>query len=145
MLQAIQSYHPTHICIPVGTATTLAGFCLDDTLNVSIIGIPVLKGMTDISTRLDYLCEGFSRLDPIIFYDYHFGGYARYNQKLLDYMNDLYHRTGMPTDFVYTAKMMHAIEDLIEKNYFPAKSRIMCVHTGGLQGNQSLLKGQLHF
>jgi 1-aminocyclopropane-1-carboxylate deaminase/D-cysteine desulfhydrase-like pyridoxal-dependent ACC family enzyme len=53
-------------------------------------------------------------------------------------MNEWYLHTGMPTDFVYTAKLFLAVIDLIKKGYFPAASRLLVIHSGGLQGNASL-------
>ena len=39
------------------------------------------------------------------------------------------------TDAVYTAKMFFGLFDLIKKGYFDKGTRIIAVHTGGLQGN----------
>ncbi len=60
-------------------------------------------------------------------------------------MNAFYEAHQIPTDFVYTAKMMFGAFDLITKNYFSAGSKILCVHTGGLQGNFSLPSATLNF
>jgi 1-aminocyclopropane-1-carboxylate deaminase len=60
-------------------------------------------------------------------------------------MNECYRLAGIPSDFVYTGKLFFAVNDLIEKNYFPPSSKILAIHSGGLQGNQSLPKGTLIF
>jgi len=60
-------------------------------------------------------------------------------------MNDLYDEHDLPTDFVYTGKMMFGVMELINSNFFPVNSKICCVHTGGLQGNLSLPKNTLTF
>ena len=60
-------------------------------------------------------------------------------------MKAFYEAFAIPTDFIYTAKMMFGVFELIKKNYFPAGSKILCVHTGGLQGNFSLPPGTLNF
>ena len=52
-------------------------------------------------------------------------------------MNSFYDDNKIPLDFVYTGKMMFGVYDLIKKNYFPGGSDILCIHTGGLQGNLS--------
>ncbi|HEV8079820.1 MAG TPA: 1-aminocyclopropane-1-carboxylate deaminase, partial [Chitinophagaceae bacterium] len=77
--------------------------------------------------------------------DYHFGGYAKKTGELILFMNRFYEDFKIPTDFVYTAKMMFGIFDLIKKNYFPKGSKILCIHTGGSQGNFSLPPGILNF
>jgi len=58
-------------------------------------------------------------------------------------MNEFYSHHSIPTDFVYTGKLMFGIRRLLESDYFPAGSRILAIHSGGLQGNKSLKKGTL--
>ncbi|MCK5001867.1 MAG: 1-aminocyclopropane-1-carboxylate deaminase/D-cysteine desulfhydrase, partial [Gammaproteobacteria bacterium] len=41
----------------------------------------------------------------------------------------------IPLDGVYTGKMFYGLFDLIKKGFFPKGSRIVAIHTGGLQGN----------
>ncbi len=135
----------THICTAVGTATTLAGLIQAATKEQSVIGIPVIKQLTDIHTRLDYLLDNNNYPYPVIFDQYHGGGYAKTSPTLFAFMNDFYSQQQIPTDFVYTAKMMEAITDQINKGYFAEGSHIVCLHTGGLQGNASLPAGTLVF
>jgi 1-aminocyclopropane-1-carboxylate deaminase len=136
----------THICCATGTATTIAGLLLQVKPHQQIIGFPVLKGMEDIEQRLAFLTGG--KFDPQqirIINDYHFGGYAKKNEQLIAFMNALYNDHRLPTDFVYTGKMMFGVMDMIEKDLFPPGSAIYAVHTGGLQGNLSLPKNTLTF
>ena len=133
----------THICTALGTATTLAGIISSAKENQRVIGIPVLKGMTDIADRVRYLTGHTSSF--ILLENYHFGGYAKKTPELINFMNYLYDRYHLPTDFIYTAKMMFAILDCAEKGYFAPGSKITCLHTGGLQGNLSLPPGTLIF
>lgn len=136
----------THICCAVGTATTGAGLLLGLKDNQQVILVPVLKNMVDIEERILFLTNRSFNSDQLkIMPGYHFGGYAKKNQELLDFMNEIYIKHSLPTDFVYTGKMLFAIFDSIKKDYFPAGSKIVCVHTGGLQGNSSLPEGSLVF
>ncbi len=134
----------SHICTCVGTATTLAGLLLKKKPHQQIIAIPVIKNMKDISGRLTFL-EIEEHNQPIIFDEYHFGGYAKYTEELITFMNYFYKEEQIPTDFVYTAKMMYAITDKLKNDYFPSGSNILCLHTGGLQGNKSLKENSLIF
>ena len=134
----------SHICTAVGTATTLAGLLLKKHINHEIIAIPVIKNMFDIPERLNHLGVALGA-EPLIFSDYHFGGYAKHTRELLSFMNFFYAETHIPTDFVYTSKMMYAIYDKIKNGYFKTGSKILCIHTGGLQGNRSLPQGTLIF
>ena len=65
--------------------------------------------------------------------------------ELISFMNMFYKEFSIPTDFVYTGKMMFGVYDLIKKDHFPKASNILCIHTGGLQGNLSLPAGALNF
>jgi len=65
---------------------------------------------------------------------YHFGGYAKWNTELLDFMDDFKSRFDIQLEQVYTGKMLYGVFDLIKKGYFPRNAIIVAVHTGGLQG-----------
>jgi 1-aminocyclopropane-1-carboxylate deaminase len=132
----------THICTSVGTATTLAGLLRN--YKVDVIAVPALKGMHDLEERINYLNNNDSQ-NLTIWDNYHFGGYGKTTDALFDFMNELYARYQLPTDIVYTSKMLYAVIDKIKEGYFPLGSEVMCLHTGGLQGNRSLAKGILDF
>ncbi len=72
--------------------------------------------------------------------DYHFGGFGKFNQELIDFMTGFTKRTGIPLDPVYTGKMLFAITYKIENGYFNKGDNIVAIHTGGLQG----LTGYVH-
>ena len=78
-------------------------------------------------------------------HDYHFGGYAKKKPLLINFMNEFYHQTGIPSDFVYTGKLFFAVNDMIHNNFYPAGSNLVIIHSGGLAGNASLSKGTLIF
>jgi 1-aminocyclopropane-1-carboxylate deaminase/D-cysteine desulfhydrase-like pyridoxal-dependent ACC family enzyme len=136
----------SHIACAVGTATTLAGLLKGIKNHQQVIAIPVLKGMTDIPERLLFLNGIKYSADQLHIADkYHFGGYAKKDLQLFERMNEWYAKFQIPTDFVYTAKMMYGIMDMIQHDFFAEGSHIVCVHTGGLQGNLSLRKGILTY
>lgn len=136
----------THICCAVGTATTLAGILKGLKKEQQLIGFPVIKNMRDIELRLASLLPiPYNNQQLKIMDDYHFGGYAKKNQELINAMNTLYEKYQLPTDFVYTGKMMFGVIDCISKDLFQKGSNILCIHTGGLQGNLSLPPGSLKF
>jgi 1-aminocyclopropane-1-carboxylate deaminase len=136
----------THICCAAGTATTLAGLLTRMEKEQQLIGIPVIKNMHDTSKRIHFLTSRpFNPRQLKIMNDYHFGGYAKKTKELIDFMNLLFQKHRLPTDFVYTGKMMFGIIDCIKRDYIPEGSKIVCIHTGGLQGNLSLPPGTLDF
>ena len=127
----------THICLPVGTATTFAGLVDANENETEIMGFGVLKNLNDIPERFKELKVDLQKKYSFI-NDYHFGGYAKKTAELISFMKSFYEENKIELDFVYTAKMMFGVYDLVQKNYFPEGSKILCIHTGGLQGNQSL-------
>jgi 1-aminocyclopropane-1-carboxylate deaminase len=134
----------THICCAAGTGTMAAGLINAISPEQKIIAISALKNNTGLAASIQSLLNS-NHPDFSIIHDYHFGGYAKNTPALLKFMNDFYLRTGISTDFVYTAKLFFAINDLVEKDYFPEGIRLLIIHSGGLQGNLSLGKGTLIF
>ncbi len=137
IMEAIHPMEVTHVATAVGTATTLAGL-LRNTQEQEIIAVPVIKNMTDIHSRLDYLNQNVPFNQPLIFEEYHFGGYAKYDDQLLHFIHDFNREHQIMTDFIYTGKMFYAIMDKIKNGYFKKGSKIVCLHTGGIQGNFSI-------
>lgn len=139
IIEKLSPISPTHVVTAAGSATTTAGLLIGSDSSTSIISVAVLKNCTDMGKRMDYLSAGrfISRLCQ---WDYPFGGFAKYSDELLLFMNSFYDKHGVPLDFVYTAKMMYGVLDKIKEGYFPEGSRIACLHTGGLQGNCSIQK-----
>ena len=58
----------------------------------------------------------------------------KYNMKLVSFMNEFSQQNKIQLDPIYTGKMMYGIIDLIKRGYFPSNTRILAIHTGGLQG-----------
>jgi 1-aminocyclopropane-1-carboxylate deaminase len=133
----------THFCCAAGTGTMAAGLAIA-AKSRQVVAISVLKNNHSLEPMIRALLNSGVN-PPLINHDYHFDGYAKYQPALLQFMNDLYRDTQIPTDFVYTAKLFYAVRDLIAKNFFPTGSRILLIHSGGLQGNLSLRKGTLMF
>ncbi|HVM90098.1 MAG TPA: pyridoxal-phosphate dependent enzyme [Puia sp.] len=134
----------SHFICAVGTGTTFAGIANRLIAGQSLTGICVLKGMHNILNEI----KPFIQLTDIsiraeINHDYHFEGYAKKNQKLVQFMNSFFKYTQIPSDFVYTGKLFYATWDLLKKNHFPPGSKLLIIHSGGLQGNQSLPEGLL--
>ena len=118
------------VCTCVGTGGTISGLINSSNQNQKILGFPALKG--------DFLQEDIAKFATKtnweLITDYHFGGYAKINTTLVSFINKFKKNYNMPLDPVYTGKMMFGVFDLIAKNYFPKGSKILIIHTGGLQG-----------
>lgn len=132
----------THVLCAVGTGTLLSGLAVSAMAGQQVLGIPVLKGFDNWVSP--YIPESAQQKISMI-NGYHFGGYAKKNNTLLAFMNEWYNKTAIPSDFVYTGKLFFAVNDLIRNGYFPEKSRLLVIHSGGLQGNESLDRQTLVF
>jgi 1-aminocyclopropane-1-carboxylate deaminase len=139
IMDMVNDNNYTHICSATGTATTLAGLLMSAKKEQVVIGVSVLKGMTDIKERIELLTNGTANMQQLqLFNDHHFGGYAKKTPELIRFMNQCWQQFQLPLDVVYTAKMLYAVFDAVRNDHFPENSRILCLHTGGLYGNHSL-------
>ncbi len=123
-----------YVACAIGTGGTISGIINSALPHQKILGFPALKG--------DFLQDeirNFVQNDNWeLITDYHFGGYGKVNTVLVDFINRFLEKTKIPLDPIYTGKMVFGIVDLIEKNYFPKNSKILLIHTGGLQGIQGM-------
>lgn len=127
-----------------GTGTMGAGLIIGGNQEQKIILVSVLKNNLSIKNEIDLLINNYSKRSKYsIEHGFHLGGYARKNMELFKSMNDFYQRFSIPTDFVYTGKMVYAFEKLVMEERFPKGSKILLIHSGGLQGNRSLDCGEL--
>ncbi|MBS7252416.1 1-aminocyclopropane-1-carboxylate deaminase/D-cysteine desulfhydrase [Flavobacterium branchiicola] len=123
-----------YVCCAVGTGGTISGLINSAAPNQKILGFPALKG--------DFLKDEiriFARKDNWnLISDYHFGGYGKINLDLIEFINAFFEENKVPLDPIYTGKMVFGVIDLIGKKYFPAYSKILLIHTGGLQGIEGM-------
>ncbi len=133
-----------YIVCAVGTGTMIAGIINAAAVNQNILGIPVLKNEGSIKEEIKYLLENKDAAFSLL-HDYHQGGYAKTTPEQIQFMNRLWDHSKVPTDIVYTGKLFYATAQLIQLNYFKQGSKVLIIHSGGLQGNQSLEKGVLHY
>jgi len=131
------------ICCALGTGGTIAGLINSVSEHQKVIGFPALKG--------DFLQDEIRKFAKnknwCLHTEYHFGGYGKVTSELIQFVNQFFKQTTIPLDPVYTSKMVFGVLDLIEKDYFPTNSKILMIHTGGLQGvkgmNQLLEKRKM--
>lgn len=123
-----------YICCAVGTGGTISGIINSALPHQKVLGFPALKGdFLQDEIRIFVQNENWELIT-----DYHFGGYGKVNEDLVHFINQFYADNKIPLDPIYTGKMVFGVIDLIQKNYFPAHSNILLIHTGGLQGIQGM-------
>ena len=122
------------ICCAVGTGGTITGLINASAEQQQVIGFPALKG--------DFLIQDIQhwtqKSNWLLVQDYHFGGYAKVTPALLDFIQRFEHQYQIPLEPIYIGKMLFGLFELIKQNYFVKGSRILVIHSGGLQGKTSL-------
>lgn len=134
-----------YICCPCGTGGTIAGLISGLKGKKFALGFAVLKGASflkeDVSALL-FKVDNNKYDNWDINLDYHFGGYAKYNRELLKFVYEFVSKNKISIEPIYTGKMFFGIYDLISKGYFPDGSKIVAIHTGGLQGFNGLVRNK---
>ena len=119
-----------YVCCSVGTGGTISGLINTSESNQQILGFPALKG--------NFLSDNISKFAKQdnwkLITDYHFGGYAKINEELIEFINQFKKEQGISLDPVYTGKLMFGVYKLIEQGFFKKGLKILAIHTGGLQG-----------
>jgi 1-aminocyclopropane-1-carboxylate deaminase len=123
-----------YICTSVGTGGTVSGLINCSQPSQQVLGFPALKG----SFLQEDISKFVSKTNWKLHTDYHFGGYAKINLELIRFINEFKEKQKIQLDPVYTGKMMFGIFDLLVKGYFPKGSKILAIHTGGLQGIEGM-------
>lgn len=119
-----------YVACAIGTGGTISGIINSAFRYQKILGFPALKG----DFLQDEIRNFVQNENWELITEYHFGGYAKVNDELIAFINWFFEQTQIPLDPVYTGKMVFGVFDLINKNYFPENSKILLIHTGGLQG-----------
>jgi 1-aminocyclopropane-1-carboxylate deaminase len=125
-----------HIAVCAGTGGTATGILagLDNHMKLSIFG-PTQKGINREMIYNAQLMAGLDRAEHFeVNLDYTFGGFGRRNPILDQFMKDFYVQTGVLPDPVYTCKMFYGITDMIRTGKITTGSKVIMVHSGGLQG-----------
>jgi 1-aminocyclopropane-1-carboxylate deaminase len=119
-----------YIVCCVGTGGTISGIINSALPHQKVLGFPALKE--------DFLQKDISKFarnkNWELIRDYHFGGYGKVTNELVQFINHFYEKTRIPLDPIYTSKMVYGVVDLISQNYFHANDKILLIHSGGLQG-----------
>ncbi len=132
-----------YVITSVGTGGTMAGLLKAMSGEGKLIGISALKGNFIHSEFRNMLqhhnipFENYELMDQ-----WHFGGYGKVTDDLVAFINDTKEKINVLFDPIYTAKMYFAVTKLIETNYFPSNSKIVLIHTGGLQGIAGFIEKQ---
>lgn len=136
----------THVVHACGTATSLAGLmrgCLASASKrpPSWLGISALRSDRQLVDTIRAATEEYrgvssQRLKWSLTNQYHEGGFAKVSTALTGFMQDFHEETAIPIDRVYNGKVFYALADMLRRSVFEQGSRVLVIHSGGLQGNR---------
>lgn len=134
------------ICCSAGTGTMAAGLALMLKPHQKLMVFPALKGgflKNEIRMKLVYFLMDDEAADElmkqvIVCDDYHFGGYAKWNDELLSFITTFEATEQIPLDQIYTGKLLYGVLEEMKKGVIGGKMKTLVIHSGGLQGKRSL-------
>lgn len=118
------------ICTSVGTGGTMAGLVNCSKDSQQVLGFQALNG-SFLGAEIHKFA---SKTNWKLFDAYTFGGYGKVSADLVEFINQFKKGTGIPLDPIYTGKMMFGIINLVKSGYFEKGTKLLAIHTGGLQG-----------
>jgi 1-aminocyclopropane-1-carboxylate deaminase len=134
-----------HVFVAQGTTTTSVGLALALPLTTTLHVVPVLKGFDSIGSMRQLLQRSafdqeliedvLSRV--VVHEEAHFGGYGKYTDELLTFMESFFRETGVPVDPIYTGKVVYAIREWMMKESMQDE-KVIFIHTGGIEGGKSI-------
>lgn len=141
-----------YILCACGTGTTFAGLLLASHMQQIMVGINVLKGENTLPYEVIHQLKRFAIRENLIIQGnealhspeisahaiinrYSFSGYAGFDEKLISFKKQFEQQFAIRLDYIYTNKLFYAAYDLMLQQKFKPQSKILIIHSGGLQGN----------
>ncbi len=142
-------FQPDIWATSAGTGTTASGLLMSCESKQEIMVFSGLKGGEFLADEIRHLIN-YSTFNPDstaeimqqlnLQTQYHFGGFAKITPELVEFANAFYSQFKIPLDLIYTAKLFYGLFSRIKQNQIKPHSKIVALHTGGLQGNSGFEK-----
>lgn len=127
------NFKPDILFVSAGTGATAAGLIANCRHECHVIVVNTMKH-AGMRNDISHFIKGSIHCRWEVIQDYHFGGYAKASQELINFINGFYKKYNIPLDPVYNGKMMYALNDMIMKGRIAKNANILAIHTGGIQG-----------
>lgn len=124
-----------YICSAMGTAGTISGLISASLPHQKVLGFSALNAVDFLEKAIESYTKNHNFE---LFIDNRFGGYARYTDELIEFINYIKQNCDIPLDPIYTGKMLFRLIELVKQDYFKPRTKILAIHTGGLQGNNGI-------
>lgn len=148
-LSQLEYNYIVHAC---GTGTSLAGLIeglrLGQKLkkghlatSTKVFGVSALRSHDSTIRQISGLIREQSdraNVSWALSNQYHHGGFAKISAELQSFIANFTEQTAIPLDRVYTGKVLFAVSDMLKNGIFEQGTRVLVIHSGGLQGNRSI-------
>ncbi len=128
------------VVVACGTGVTMAGIVSACESHVSVVGMPALKAekwmASEVQGWLDVV--GCDNKNWMVECQYHFGGYGKTKPELLQFIEEMAQQYQLLLDPIYTGKAFYGLLKMIEQGEIASGSRVLFIHSGGLQGARGL-------
>ncbi|WP_448217620.1 1-aminocyclopropane-1-carboxylate deaminase/D-cysteine desulfhydrase [Endozoicomonas sp. 2B-B] len=132
---SIRASEYDEIWLACGTGATMAGIIRSAGSDTRVRGVAVLRGAGFLKDDIQqYLSPAATRWNLEL--DYHCGGYGKTTPGLIQFILEFERETGVPLDPVYTGKLFFALKKMARSGGLSGISRLLLIHTGGLQGRR---------
>ena len=119
------------VCLAVGTGGTMLG------VSRSIKNDQKLLGFLSVNdgSIINYISNSIdSSINYTLIKEFTFGGFGKFNNELILFINSFKRKYKIPLDPIYTGKVLFGIFTLINNYNWSWGKNILFIHTGGLQG-----------
>ncbi|HEY6612120.1 MAG TPA: pyridoxal-phosphate dependent enzyme [Pseudomonas sp.] len=131
--------------VAAGSGTTLAGLVLGEGGRHPVVGTLAVPADHGVAAAVERLLDeaGLAPGQGYRLLDASRGGFARLDATLAAFILDFEAETGVPLEPLYTGKLLLALQEALLRGEIARASRIVAVHSGGLQGRRAL-QARLH-
>jgi len=140
IIEELSTHDYDMLCCAVGSGTTLAGLAYANRGQRQLWGFCALKNAHYLEDNINHLQRAYGKQAyPFsLSHDDHHGGFAKAPPALIDLTADFSKQTGIPIEPIYTGKMVAGVFNKIQQGQIVSGSKLVLLHTGGLQGSQGL-------
>ena len=124
--------------LAAGTGTTLAGLVIGEAGRRPVHGALAGPPGHEVAAQVGALLGEAGRANRgYRLVDASRGGFGRFDIDLAEFLRETERAVNLPLEPVYTAKALLALRGEVEAGAFPRGTRMVFVHTGGLQGRRA--------
>ena len=127
-------YMYDYVCAPVGTGCTASGLIRSMQCHQRFIGFVPFKKSIEQKNNIMKFCTSKSNKHWHLISDMNFGGFGKIDNNLIKFVQQFKIDYDIELDLIYMGKLFYSLFDLINTNFFLNRTKILVLHTGGLQG-----------